>query len=234
MNLAKLKTDLRQASDPAKAKVLQRFFKTGKGEYGEGDVFLGIIVPKQRALVKKYWQMLSLPEVGGLLKSKIHEERLTGALILVAKFEKAAENEKDKIFKFYLQHSRGINSWDLVDLSAPNIVGEYLQKRDRDILYKLAKSKSLWERRIAILSTFTFIKRGETKDALAISKILLNDNHDLIHKAVGWMLREAGKRCSQKTLTDFLDQNCKKMPRTMLRYALERLPKKTRKIYLRQ
>lgn len=233
MGLSKLKTELRQASDPAKAKVLQGFFKTGKGEYGEGDVFLGVTVPKQRALVKRYWKDLTTEDIEKLLTSKIHEERLMGVLVLVAKFQKGEENEKGKIFSFYLKHTRDINNWDLVDLSAPNIVGEHLQKRDSKILYRLAKSQSLWERRIAVLSTFAFIKRGKSKDALAISKTLLKDSHDLIHKAVGWMLRETGKRCSQKTLTDFLDQYKARMPRTMLRYAIERLPEKTRKNYLK-
>ncbi len=233
MNLAKLKTDLRQASSPTKARVLQSFFKTGKGGYGEGDIFLGIAVPRQRALAKKYETELSANDLEKLLKSKIHEERLVGILILVAKFQKGEENEKGEVFRFYLKHTRNINNWDLVDLSAPNIVGEYLLTKDRETLYQLAGSHNLWEKRIAILSTFAFIKRGQSRDALAISQILFNDNHDLIHKAVGWMLRETGKRCSQKTLTDFLDQYKTRMPRTMLRYAIERLPEKTRKNYLK-
>ncbi|MCL5774981.1 MAG: DNA alkylation repair protein [Patescibacteria group bacterium] len=234
MNLAKLKTDLRQASSPAKAKVLQSFFKTGKGEYGEGDIFLGITVPRQRALAKKYETELSANDLEKLLKSKIHEERLVGILILVAKFQKGEENEKGEVFRFYLKHTRNINNWDLVDLSAPNIVGEYLLTKDRETLYQLAGSHNLWEKRIAILSTFAFIKRGQSRDALAISQILFNDSHDLIHKAVGWMLREVGKRCDQKILTDFLDKHATIMPRTMLRYAIERLPEKTKKNYLKR
>jgi len=234
MVLAKLKKDLRGAGDSAKAKILKGFFKTGKGEYGEGDVFLGITVPKQRALVKKYWEQLTLGDLAKLLKSKIHEERLVALLVLVAKFKKAGENEKGNIFRFYLKHTQSINNWDLVDLSAPNIVGEFLLDKDRKALYALAVSEDLWERRIAILSTFAFIKRGESRDTLAIAKMLLNDSHDLIHKAVGWMLRETGKRCGQKTLTDFLDRYTPQMPRTMLRYAIERLPEKLRKNYLKR
>lgn len=234
MSLARLKTEFKSLANPAKAKILQRFFKTAKGQYGEGDVFLGITVPQQRLLVKKYWQSLSPSDLKILLKSKVHEHRLVALLILIEQYQKGDTVRKDRIYKFYLSQTRHINNWDLVDLSAPNIVGEHLQKRNHKILYRLAKSKNLWERRIAILSTFAFIKRGESRDALAISKILLNNSHDLIHKAAGWMLREAGKRCGQKILTDFLDQNCEKMPRTMLRYAIERLPEKTRKNYLKR
>lgn len=234
MSLARLKTELKSLANPAKARVLQGFFKTGKGEYGEGDVFLGITVPRQRVLAKKYAAELSANDLEKLLKSKLHEERLVAILILVAKFQKGEENEKGEVFRFYLKHTRKINNWDLVDLSAPNIVGEYLLKKDRKTLYQLAESHNLWEKRIAILSTFAFIKRGESRDALAISKILLNDSHDLIHKAAGWMLRETGKRCGQKTLTGFLDKHTTRMPRTMLRYAIERLPEKTRKNYLKR
>ena len=242
-----LKKDIQNLADPKKAKILQRFFKTSKGEYGEGDIFLGIIVPKQRGLVKKYWQDVTLADLDKLIKSKIHEERLIALLILVNKFQKSKisrlhlpsaraddgqVNHKSKIFKFYLSHTKYINNWDLVDLSAPNIVGAHLIDKDRTILYKLAKSKNLWERRIAILATFAFIKNKDYKDTLKIAKILLNDRHDLIHKASGWMLREMGKRCGEKILTQFLDQNSKQMPRTMLRYTIERLPKKQQQYYL--
>lgn len=233
MSLKLFKKDLHKLADPAKAKILQRFFKTGKGQYGEGDRFLGIIMPQQRSLVKKYWEQLSLQEIEALLKSQFHEERLCALLCLVEKFDCTVDEKvQKKIYNFYLEHAKHINNWDLVDLSAPKIVGEYLQNKNRQILYKLAKSKNLWERRIGILSTFAFIKKGEDKDALAIAKILLNDKHDLIHKATGWMLREAGKRCKEKTLTGFLDKHVKQMPRTMLRYAIERLPEKKRKYYL--
>ncbi len=247
--LKQLKSDIKKLADPKKAKILQRFSKTQKGEYGEGDVFLGIMVPKQRELVKKYWQDLSLADIDKLLKSKIHEERLIALLVLVKKFDdfnrhpelvsgskngfqnKFGMTQKD-IFDFYLAHTKYINNWDLVDLSAPKVVGVYLMDKDRTILYQLAKSKNLWERRIAMLATFQFICFKQSKDALAMAKILLYDKHDLIHKAVGWMLREAGKRCSEQILTFFLDEHSTKMPRTMLRYAIERLPEKKRKYYL--
>ncbi len=231
--LLQLKRDIRKLANPAKAKVLAGFFKTGPGQYGEGDIFLGITLPLQRQLVKQYWRDLTLADAESLLKSKLHEERLIALLILVKKFTTSEIfNQKSKIYKFYLSHTKYINNWDLVDLSAQNIVGEYLIDKNRSVLYKLAKSKNLWERRIAILATLTFIKNRDPKDSLAIAKILLSDRHDLIHKAVGWMLREIGKRCNEKTLTDFLDKNVLKMPRTTLRYAIERLPEKNRLHYL--
>lgn len=231
--LLQLKRDIRKLANPAKAKVLAGFFKTGPGQYGEGDIFLGITLPLQRQLVKQYWRDLTLADAESLLKSKLHEERLIALLILVKKFTTSEIfNQKSKIYKFYLSHTKYINNWDLVDLSAQNIVGEYLIDKNRSVLYKLAKSKNLWERRIAILATLAFIKNRDPKDSIAISKILLSDRHDLIHKAVGWMLREIGKRCNEKTLTDFLDKNVLKMPRTTLRYAIERLPEKKRLHYL--
>lgn len=230
MKLKRLKTDLRKLADPKKAKILQRFFKTEKGEYGEGDVFLGVMVPRQRMLVKKYWRDLDLNDIDGLLRSKMHEERLIALLSLIYKYQFL--NIKFLIFKFYLSHTRHINNWDLVDLSAPNIVGEYLIGKNRTILYRLARSKNLWERRIAMLSTFAFIKRGDYADTLKIAKILIKDKHDLIHKAIGWMLREVGKRCGEKHLLTFLDDNCRQMPRTALRYAIERLNHRTKIKYL--
>ena len=169
-----------------------------------------------------------------MIKSGVHEERLCALLILVDQFVKGDGETKDKIFKFYLKNTRHINNWDLVDLSADKIVGFYLEDKPKDILLKLAKSKYLWEKRIAIVATFHFIKKGEPKYTLEIAKILINDNHDLIHKAVGWMLREMGKRCDEKILTDFLDQCASIMPRTMLRYAIERFPKTQRQKYLRK
>ncbi len=228
--LKRLKKDLRDLADPKKAKILQRFFKTGKGEYGEGDVFLGVVVPKQRMLVKKYWRDLDLKDLDKLIKSKIHEERLITLLILVRQYQSL--NTKSSIFKYFLSRTKYINNWDLVDLSAPNIVGEYLIDKNRAILYRLARSKSLWERRIAMLSTFAFIKRGDYADTLKIAKILIKDKHDLIYKATGWMLREVGKRCGEKHLLKFLDNNCRQMPRTMLRYAIERLNHRTKIKYL--
>ncbi len=220
--------DLQKISNPEKAKILQRFFKTGKGQYGEGDIFLGITVPEQRRIAKKY-KALDLNEIQKLLLSKIHEHRLTAILILTYQFLES----KEKITKFYLKNTKYINNWDLVDLSADKILGEYLIDKNKDILYKLAKSKNLWEKRISIIATFNFIKNNKFEDALRISEILLNDKHDLIHKAVGWMLREIGKRDLQ-TEEGFLKKYHKQMPRTMLRYAIERFPDKKRKFYMKK
>ena len=230
--IEKLRKEIRLLKNPAKAKILQRFFKTGKGEYGEGDIFFGIMLPQQRDLVKIYWNEINLQETQILLKSKIHEERLIALLILVEKYKRGDEKQKKIIYKFYLSHAKFVNNWDLVDLSAPNIVGEFLINSDPSILFKLTKSKNLWEKRIAILATLAFIKKGISQHTLKIAKILLNDKHDLIHKAVGWMLREVGKRCKEQDLTNFLNTNYKHIPRTTLRYAIERLPDKTRKYYL--
>lgn len=225
-----LKKDLKSLANPKQAKILQRFFKTGLGEYGAGDIFLGIKVPVQREVAKKYLH-LGFNNIKNLLKSKIHEYRLVGILILVNKYKEAGKQKKKEIFNFYIKNYQGINNWDLVDLSAPNIVGDYLLNKKKDILYKLAKSKNLWQKRIAIISTFTFIKNNKFNDTLKISKLLLNDDHNLIHKAVGWMLRELGKR-DQKIEEKFLKKHIKKMPRTTLRYAIERFEEKKRKSYL--
>jgi len=233
--LSELRKDLRHIADKKKAVVLRRFFKTGKGQYGEGDIFLGVTVPKQRALVRKYWRDVSLKDLDKLITSKVHEERLIALFILVKQYEHAGAGLRSKIFRFYLKHAKHINNWDLVDMSAPNIVGAYIfEYRDggTTILNKLARSSELWERRISILATFYFIRKGHPDHTLKLAKILLADKHDLIHKAVGWMLREAGKRCGEKTLTAFLDAHYKKMPRTMLRYAVERLPERKRRHYL--
>lgn len=230
MSLAELRKEIKTVSNPDNAKFLQRFFKTGKGEYAEGDVFLGIVVPVQRQIAKKYTE-LSFDDLEKLITSKYHEERLIALLILVERFKKASEDEKDKIIKFYLKNRKGINNWDLVDLSAPKILGEYLLNKDRKILFRFAKSKDLWEKRIAVLSTFTFIKNNDFNDALKIYEILVYDKHDLIHKAVGWMLRELGK-IDLKTEEKFLKKYYKTMPRTMLRYAIEKFPEKKRKAYL--
>ena len=215
---------LRNLADPVRAKNLARFFKTGEGEYGEGDKFLGITVPQIRAVVKQNKDA----DVSVLIKSRYHEERLCALLILVEQFK----NDQDRVYKFYLANTKYVNNWDLVDLTAPKIVGGYLVSRDKKILYKLARSENLWERRIAILSTFAFIARGESKEALKISEMLLGDSHDLIHKAVGWALREVGKRCGQKIEEEFLQKHYAKIPRTALRYAIERFGEKLRKSYL--
>lgn len=286
--LTNLRKELKAKANPKKAKLLQRYFKTGKGEYGEGDVFLGVMVPETRKIARKY-KDLKLKEIEKLLKSKFHEERLAALLILVQQFQqrhsvminhntmmyhsvsehkpfsaktleaqgamtchstplkhlkegvmtchsnRSSEKIQEKIFNFYLRNTKYINNWDLVDLSAPKIVGEYLLDKNKQILYRLAKSKNIWERRIAVLSTFAFISRGKFNEALKIAEMLLNDERDLIHKAVGWMLREIGKprnvhgdalrgKKDQKTLERFLKKHASKMPRVMLRYAIERLP----------
>jgi 3-methyladenine DNA glycosylase AlkD len=222
--------NLEKLANPEKAKVLAGFFKTGKGEYGEGDVFLGIRVGDIRKEAKRN-KTMELNEVKELLKSKIHEHRLAALLILVEKYQKSDEKGKKRIYDFYWKNSKKVNNWDLVDLSADKIVGDYLFDKDKKLLYKLARSKNLWERRIAIIATFHFIKNGKFDDTLRISEILLNDKHDLIHKAVGWMLREVGKR-DQKVEEKFLKKHYKKMPRTMLRYAIERFDEKKRKFYM--
>ncbi|MBE3138289.1 MAG: DNA alkylation repair protein [Actinobacteria bacterium] len=229
--LEDLRKDLNLYTSPQKAEVLKRFFKTGKGQYGEGDIFLGVQVPDLRKIVRKYAN-IPLDNTLNLLRSKIHEERLIALLIMVEKTKWADEAGKETLFKKYLENTQYINNWDLVDLSADKIVGSYLFEKPKDILYSLAVSENLWERRIAILATFDFIKKGFYEDTLKLAKILLNDRHDLIHKAVGWMLREIGKRCSQEVLEQFLLVNYKQMPRTMLRYAIERLPEDLRLQYL--
>jgi 3-methyladenine DNA glycosylase AlkD len=240
----KIEQELIKLKNPQKAKDLARFFKTKKGEYGEGDFFLGITVPKTREIAKKHSaDGIKLTDLQKVLKSKYHEIRLAGLLILVDKFKKAEklsaserEKEQKKIVDFYLKNTRYINNWDLVDLSCHYVLGAYLLKQkdksDRKILFKLAKSKNILERRIGIVSTFAFIYAGEYKTTFEISEILLKDEHDLIHKAVGWMLREVGKRVSEKELENFLKKNGKTMPRTALRYAIERLPENKRQFYL--
>lgn len=223
--------ELQKLKNPGKAKILGRFFKCGQGEYGAGDKFLGITVPEQRKIVKKYFQIIEIGELEKLLKSKFHEARLTALLMLVEKFVRGEEKLKNQIYKLYLKNAKRVNNWDLVDLSAPRIIGGYLLNKDRKILYRLAKSKNLWERRIAVLAMFMFIREKDFTDALKIAEILLNDKHDLIHKAVGWMLREIGKR-NPKVEENFLKKYYKKMPRTMLRYAIEKFPEKKRQYYL--
>lgn len=230
--LLKIKKELRRLASKEKAKNLQRFFKTGKGEYAEGDKFLGVMVPQTRLLVKKYWTQISLANTKILLTSKFHEERLLALLILVKKFEKGNEIQRKEIFDLYLTNTKHINNWDLVDLSSPKIVGAYLGDKDKSILLKLAKSKSLWERRIAILATFWFIGKGKFKYTLKIAAVLINDKEDLIHKAAGWGLREIGKCCGQEIEEEFLRRHYQAMPRTMLRYAIERFDEAKRRAYL--
>jgi 3-methyladenine DNA glycosylase AlkD len=231
MSLHQLIAEMDSLKSLNQATILQRFFKTGKGQYGEGDLFLGIKVPIQRSLSKKYTN-LSLCDLEYLINSKIHEHRLISLFILILQFEKASQKRRQEIYEFYLKNAKNINNWDLVDLSAPKIPGAYLLSNDRSILHKLATSNNLWEKRIAIISTFAFIYKQEHEDTFKISELLLHDKHDLIHKAVGWMFREVGKRISEELECSFLDTHHKKMPRTMLRYAIERFEEKKRKHYL--
>ena len=223
-----LTSQLQSLANPQKAKDLSWFFKTGPGQYGEGDKFLGIVVPLQRNLVKLYWDTVTLNYIQQLLDSPYHEYRLTGLLILVKQYP----NNKKNVFDFYLKNTKNINNWDLVDLSSRDIVGAYcFEQKNYSILTKLSRSKDLWEKRTSIVSTAFYIKNLDFIPTLEISKTLLSDPHDLIHKAVGWMLREVGKR-NQKPLIDFLDQHHSQMPRTALRYAIERLPESLRLYYL--
>jgi len=224
--------DLNYFADKKKAKLLSGFFKTGKGEYGEGDIFIGIVVPNQRIVAKKYKE-LALPEVQILLTSKIHEHRLTGLFILTYKFLGADEKLKKEIVNLYLKNTKNINNWDLIDLSSVEILGEYflVNPKYKKILYKFSESKSLWEKRISIISTFTFIRNCQFEDSLKIAETLLHDKEDLIQKAVGWMLREIGKR-DLKVEENFLDKHYKTMPRTMLRYAIEKFSIEKRKHYM--
>jgi 3-methyladenine DNA glycosylase AlkD len=226
--MVNIEKELQSKKDPIRAKILSRFFKTGKGQYGEGDIFLGIVVPIQRAIAKKY-KDVSLKEIQKLLDSKIHEYRLTGLLVLVEKYKE----DKELVYNFYIKNFRNINNWDLVDLTAPKIMGDFLKDKKKDILYSLAISDDLWERRISIIATFAFIKDNDFKDALKISKILLNDKHDLIHKAVGWMLREIGKR-DKETEKEFLNEYYRFMPRTMLRYSIEKFNPREKEFYMKK
>ena len=258
-NLVELRKELKGIADTKRAEVSQGFFKTGKGEYGEGDVFLGITVPQSRKIAIRFKE-LPFSKILGLLKSKIHEERLIALLILVYNFNAGNEKAQKKIFDFYLENMQCVNNWDLVDLSADKIIGRYLfawgpvglhprptssvaslpagarrgppAPATPTLLLRLAKSENIWERRIAIVSTYYSIKNNKFDETLKIAEMLLNDRHDLIHKAVGWMLREVGKR-DMKTEIKFLDKHYKKMPRTMLRYSIERFPEELRMDYLK-
>jgi 3-methyladenine DNA glycosylase AlkD len=221
--------DLQEVAKEEKISKFQSFFKTGKGEYGEGDIFIGISVPENRKVVKKH-KNASLEQIQELLQSKIHEHRLCGLLIMVDQYQKT--KQKEDIFNFYLKNISRVNNWDLVDSSADKIIGAHIFQTDKKLIYKLVESKNLWERRIAVISTFYFIKKGQFQDTLKIAEILLNDDEDLIHKAVGWMLREMGKKGGMEKLIEFLDKNSQKMPRTMLRYSIEKLDEEQRRRYL--
>lgn len=228
--LASVRKALRAAGDPNDASFQQRYFKTGKGEYGEGDRFLGIRVPVVRRFAREF-RALSLSDTETLLHEPWHEARLLALLLLVDRYERGDAAERNAIYALYLKNTAHINNWDLVDSSAPSIVGAHLATRSRARLDRLARSRSVWERRIAVIATLCFIGRNEFDDTLRIAALLLNDDHDLIHKAVGWMLREVGKRDAGK-LETFLDEHSRQMPRTMLRYAVERMPPPRRRHYM--
>lgn len=232
MNLPDLRQKLRQDATPSQAAIARRFFKTGPGEYGEGDRFLGLKVPQLRAELP-HTDALSEADVLDLLHSEWHEERLLALLVLARRFSRAKQDPatQQHLVNLYLAHTKWINNWDLVDSSAPQILGAWLLRRDRAVLDKLAASTSLWEQRIAILATQAFIRAGDFTDTLRLSALFLTHPHDLMHKACGWMLREVGKR-DVKPLLAFLDQHTTKMPRTLLRYAIEKLPEETRQAYL--
>lgn len=237
-----LKKELSGLKNPEKAKLCQRFFKTGKGEYGEGDKFLGITVPVQKVVAKKY-PNLFFDDLQFLLNSKIHEYRMVSLFIMITKYKKSQpkadqplvddEKDKEKIVKFYLKNAKNINNWDLIDLSAPTILGDWFLEKEKSILYNFAKSDNLWKKRISIMATFGFIRKNKFEDSLKIAEILLFDTHDLIHKAVGWMLREIGNR-DLKVEEKFLEKYYKTMPRTCLRYAIEKFPEEKRKMYLKK
>ncbi|HUT78312.1 MAG TPA: DNA alkylation repair protein [Polyangia bacterium] len=222
---------LRAVADPAQVPAAQRFFRTGPGQYGEGDMFIGVKVPKIRALVREL-DGLVLGDIAALLASAVHEERMLALLLLVRRFERCkAHAGRLAIHDLYLGNTVWVNSWDLVDATAPTLVGAFLEAGKRDVLYRLARSKSLWERRIAMVATLRLIRAGDIGDALGIAEILLGDREDLIHKAVGWMLREVGQR-DREALERFLERHCREMPRTMLRYAIEKFPEPRRRRWL--
>jgi 3-methyladenine DNA glycosylase AlkD len=225
--------ELKSVGSPEKAAHLSRFFKTGPGQYGEGDCFLGVIVPQTRAIAKLN-KAMPFGELQKLLDSPWHEARLCAFLILVYRFQdrKATADEKEEIFHFYLQQIHRCNNWDLVDLSCRDVVGEYLVDKDRTILYELAASGYLWAQRIAIVSTWAFIRRSNFTDTLMLAKQLMTHKHDLMHKAVGWMLREVGKK-DRETLTSFLEEYATELPRTALRYAIEHYPESERQYFLK-
>lgn len=233
---------IKQEANPQKAKILQRFFKTGRGEYAEGDLFLGLTVPQQRSIVKEFKNLVDLDDLSILIINAYHEVRLVALLLLVELFHKVkTQEEKKQLINFYLSHTSYINNWDLVDLSADKIVGQYLLSTHQNnnsqqvprLLFKLANSELLWERRIAVIATFPFVRNGQFVPTFELAKLLLNDQADLIHKAVGWLLREVGKR-DETVLCCFLDQYTLVMPRTMLRYAIERFSEKKRLYYLKK
>jgi len=231
MDAEEIQLKMQALKDEKSAEILQGFFKTGPGEYGEGDIFLGIRVPVLRRLVKEY-RTLPINEAEKLLHSPLHEVRVLALMILTYIYSKGDEALKKKIYELYLQNTAFINNWDLVDCSAPHIVGDFLIDKSKKPLYEFAQSENLWERRISIIATFRFIKSDRYSETLKIAKMLLSDEEDLIHKAVGWMLREVGKK-DLPTQEEFLKKHYKRMPRTMLRYAIEKFPEPIRQKYLK-
>jgi 3-methyladenine DNA glycosylase AlkD len=231
MTVQAIRAKLHALADPVQAANLQRFFKTGPGDYGEGDRFLGLRVPQLRQLVREYPET-PLKDIELLLQSGIHEERLLALLLMVQRYQRGDEKERERLYHRYLAATRFINNWDLVDTTAPHIVGAWLFDKSREPLYRLADSPLLWERRIAIIATFYFIKQGEYAESLQLAERLLQDPHDLIHKAVGWVLREVGK-LELEAEEGFLRKHYREMPRTMLRYAIERFPENKRQDYLK-
>ncbi len=228
----KAREEIRALADKEIAQHSLRFFKTGKGEYGYGDIFLGVRAPKIRLIAKKHID-ISIADMKTLIQSKYHEERLLGLIILVNKYSKNRDKKtRNQLYKIYVSSFKYINNWDLVDVTCPHVIGKHLMDKDRSILYAWAKTEDLWTKRIAIVSTHCFIRKNELQDTFKIAEILLHDTHDLIHKAVGWMLREAGKRDIEKE-EDFLKKHYRTMPRTMLRYAIERFPEPKRQKYLK-
>jgi len=223
---------LKKLADPERAKQLARYFKTGSGQYGEGDRFYGIRVPDIRKTARQF-QELQLEEIESLLQSPMHETRLLSLLMLLDRYRVGGESIKEQIFLFYKTHTKRINNWDLVDISAPGIIGVHIFEKDRSLLFTLAKSSNVWERRIAVIATMYFISKNDLEDTFTICEKLLTDTHDLMHKACGWALREAGKK-DIKRLESFLETHIKRMPRTMLRYAIEKFPEKKRKAYLKR
>jgi 3-methyladenine DNA glycosylase AlkD len=223
---------VKKLRNPARAAASRGYFKTGPGEYGEGDVFIGLSVPQIRQLALSY-SHLSLPEIGKLLRSPVHELRLLAIILLISLFDRSDINVRTRIYLLYLKAiKKYVNNWDLIDVSAEHIVGAYLVGKPKNVLTKLARSKNVWERRVAMLATFHYIKKKQPQLALRIAKILVHDEHDLIQKAVGWMLREIGKRCGQEVETTFLEAYAASMPRTMLRYAIEKFPPHQRQYFL--
>jgi 3-methyladenine DNA glycosylase AlkD len=228
---AAVRAALAAAASPERAQVSARFFKTGPGQYGEGDKFWGVTVPQQRKIARAC-RGLALNEVALLLGSEMHEERLTGVLILVDRYQRGDDVARQEVFDFYLRHLRHVNNWDIVDSSAPYIVGVHLRTRDRALLYRLARSRVLWERRVAMISTLGLVAAGEHEDAFGVARLLLEDEHDLMHKAVGWVLREVGKRVGADLLRGFLGEHARHMPRTALRYSIEHFTASERKKWL--